>query len=501
MIPDGLFAQLREHLQKRLSPRRWLGPWRGDLLAAAAIVAAGKAAPAFAEALAREPGLFARGFGVGPGGEAGPAAGGGPGMGRDGARAGPENGDGRPAAGEPDHPPRGPRPPGGPSADLQAGSGPDSREANPAAPDGSDDRPAETPRGPTPARWTFWAGDHPVPGQRSLAAARGLGQALAAVEGPGAVVVLMSGGTSALLAAPAAGLTMEEKAAAHAALVRSGRAIGDINTVRRHLSAVKGGGLLRPLLARGRPVLVLALSDVPGDHLYDIGSGPFCPDPTTFDEALAIGRTIPGLPAAALAHLELGARGMAAETLKPQEVPAGFWQGEILASQETALTELESWLEERGEAAARLPWSLAGPPGPWAQRLAAAVRAGEVPPDSWLLAGGETEVAIPAGVVPGRGGRASTLVLAVAQALAAIGCRFGVGALATDGRDGNSDTAGGWLTADDLEPPGAAGETAEALERFDAGGFLARRGRAWPAGPTGTNLGDLLMVKVRAGTR
>ncbi|NLI75100.1 MAG: DUF4147 domain-containing protein [Candidatus Riflebacteria bacterium] len=429
MIPGGLFAQLREHLQQRLSPRRWLGPWRGDLLSAAAIVAVGKAAPAFADAVAREPGLFARGFAVGPGGGGAATAG---------------------------------------------------------------DR--------APARWTFWAGDHPVPGPGSLAAARGLERALAAVDGPGAVVVLMSGGGSALLAAPAVGLTMEEKAAAHAALVRSGRSIVEINVVRRHLSAVKGGGLLRPLLAQGRPVLVLALSDVPGDRLHDIGSGPFCPDPTTFDEALAVSRAIPGLPAAALALLERGARGETAETLKPGEVPAGFWQGEILANQETALAELESWLQERGEATDRLPWTLAGPPGEWAQRLAAAARAGEVPPDRWLLARGETEVAMPPGVVPGRGGRASTLVLEMALALRGAGFRFGVGALATDGRDGNSGTAGGWLTADDLDPAEAVGEMVEALGRFDAGGFLDRRGRSWPAASTGTNLGDLLMVKIRAGT-
>ncbi len=163
---------------------------------------------------------------------------------------------------------------------------------------------------------------HPVPTQGSVAAGR-RALALAAGLTPGEVMVLLlSGGASAGLAAPLAGVTLQDKSAATSVLLRSGVAIDGLNCVRKHLSAIKGGRLA---VAAGGRIVTLAISDVvdptPDDPAV-IGSGPTMPDPTTFDEALAICRAAPGaadLPRAALDTLERGARGEIEESPKPND--------------------------------------------------------------------------------------------------------------------------------------------------------------------------------------
>src|SRR5262249_28575674 len=152
---------------------------------------------------------------------------------------------------------------------------------------------------------------HPVPDERSLAA----GQAVlaAAAAATDLLVVALSGGASALAVAPAWGLTLGEKRAATGAVHAAGADIRTLNTVRKHLSALKGGRLA---LATRAEVVALVLSDVLGDDLATIGSGPVSPDPTTFADALAIARGAPGVPARALDVLAAGARGEHPETPK-----------------------------------------------------------------------------------------------------------------------------------------------------------------------------------------
>ncbi|MGH2898674.1 MAG: DUF4147 domain-containing protein, partial [Solirubrobacteraceae bacterium] len=150
---------------------------------------------------------------------------------------------------------------------------------------------------------------HPLPDARSTAAgAEAL--ALAAGLGDETLLVLLSGGASALWCAPAPGISLGEKRATNELLIRASVANGDLNAVRKHLSVLKGGGLLRA--AGGRRVRVYAVSDVPGDSLADIGSGPASADPTRFSDALQVVRAHAlesSLPSSVRARLERGARG------------------------------------------------------------------------------------------------------------------------------------------------------------------------------------------------
>jgi glycerate 2-kinase len=341
--------------------------------------------------------------------------------------------------------------------------------------------------------WEEWPGGHPLPDVGSAGAGHGLLRLLAGLGPEDHLLALVSGGGSACCEVPAGVLSIADLAAAQRALLASGRPIGRVNAVRKHLSEVKGGGALRATAAR---VTVLVLSDVPGDDPAVVASGPFAADPSTYREALEVvhGLDVPG---PVVRHLEAGARGEMAETLKPGDpalarvehrVPAGTGPGAPRSPAGAAA----AWLAERGFRVER--GVLGGGAAAAGRELVTAGRRLEGERVARVL-GGETTVSLGAGAT-GTGGRNQELALAAARELAAGASGSGresVLALATDGVDGPTPAAGAVVdgaTWRALEAAGAA--PAEALARHDSHAALGRLGGALlTPGPTGTNLADL----------
>jgi len=325
----------------------------------------------------------------------------------------------------------------------------------------------------------FHAG-HPVPDERSQAAGRAVLDAAAAATD--LLVVALSGGASALAVAPAWGLTLAEKIAATRAVAASGADIRALNTVRKHLSALKGGRLA---LASRAEIIALVLSDVLGDDLATIGSGPVHPDPTTFAEALAIARAADGVPDRVLELLAAGARGELPETPK---APLAHVTTEILAGPANLVGVAADAAAARGYSVT-IETGIAADAGAVGALLAARASALAAKPGRHAhVAGGEPVVRLPR--APGRGGRAQHAALAAA----ATGLPPGAVVLAvgSDGTDGPTADAGGLVDAGTAARAG--GSLAESLGRFDAGSALAAAGDLVTTGPTGTNLCDLFVV-------
>ncbi len=350
----------------------------------------------------------------------------------------------------------------------------------------------EEPRLPKSAR--ALVSDHPEPSERSVAAGVA---ARAFVErlGPGQrLLVLLSGGGSSLMTAPADGLTLADKRVTVKAVARAGATIAELNAVRKHLSAVKGGRLA---LATRAPTQVLALSDVVGNEPGTIASGPFSPDPTTFAEALAlVDRLAPDAPARA--HLQRGAAGAIPETPKPGDARLAHVEYEIIAGPERVTEEARHRVLAAGLTAGVLSMnteedvpSLAAA---YVERALHEADGGG--PDRVLVGNGEPSIVVTG---DGRGGRATHLALLVARGIAG---RTGLSFLAagTDDRDGNSGASGAvvdgttWQRAVDagLDPAGAL-ERCDSARPLDALGCLVR-------GPGTSNLLDLhLLAVTRAG--
>ena len=332
-------------------------------------------------------------------------------------------------------------------------------------------------------------GGHPLPDGGSLAAGRRLVAWLGSLAPGDDLLALVSGGGSACLELPAGGLDLADLVATQRALLASGLAIDAVNAVRRHLSAVKGGGAL--VRAPGA-VRVLYLSDVPGDDPATVASGPFAADPTTFADALA---AVSGLavPAAVRRHLEAGDRGELAETLKPGDPAAGRARHDLLAGNATAVAAAAGMLARRGFRV--VTGSLAGDAREAGEALVARGRSLEGSPAALVL-GGETTVRLdPPPPATARGGRNQELALAAARALAGGGRGAGevVVALATDGVDGPTPAAGAMVDRTTWERLREAGAEPEgALAGHDSHTALARLpGALLRTGPTGTNVADV----------
>lgn len=343
-----------------------------------------------------------------------------------------------------------------------------------------------------PAPLVLHEAAHPVPDARSEAA----GRALLAFAGEGSadevLLVLLSGGASALLACPLPGLSLGDVARTTSLLLASGAAIDEINCVRKHLCDLTGGRLARA--ARGRAVALLAISDVIGDRLDVIGSGPCVPDPTRYSDALGVLRTrglLGEVPHTVRTHLEAGVRGQRDESPKPGDGCFSKLRMAVVASNRDALVAAERTARSEGLRTVPIGAPLAGEARDVGRRLAALVRAVRPSTPTLLLAGGETTVTL---CGAGRGGRSQELALAAALGLAG---HAGAVLLAagTDGTDGPTDAAGAFADGGTVARGAARGVVAaEALAANDAYGFFDAEGGLLRTGPTGTNVMDLVLL-------
>ena len=336
---------------------------------------------------------------------------------------------------------------------------------------------------------------HPLPDARSEAAARealALAESLAAGE---ELLVLLSGGASALWCAPAPGVSLEDKRRSTELLLRTDAPIHELNTVRRHLSALKGGGLARA--ARGHPIHLLAVSDVRGDRLEDLGSGPVSADPTRFEDALESlrARALLGeVPRAVRERLERGAAGSLDETAKPGDPALARTSARVIASLDTALRGAERAAESLGLRTRVLRDALYGEVDAVARGLAAAVKSARGDGVDLLIAGGEPTVVVRGA---GRGGRAQELALRLALQLRS---ERGLTWLCagSDGSDGATPAAGAFGDSSSLTRAAARELDVRAhLARSDSHPLLAALGDLYVTGPTETNVADLALVRVR----
>ena len=335
---------------------------------------------------------------------------------------------------------------------------------------------------------------HPVPddaGRRAAARILELAHGLSADD---LVICLMSGGASSLLALPAPGVTLEEKQSINGALLKSGAAIDEMNCVRKHLSAIKGGRLAAAC-APAR-VVTLLVSDVPGDSPSVIGSGPTVPDPTTCADALAV---IDRYAIAVPAHIRTALESGALETPKPGDAAFAGHEVHLVATPQQSLDaaaglarsagidahilgdEIEGESREVGKVHAALARQVARRHQPFATPCV-------------LLSGGETTVTVRD--KGGRGGRASEFALGCAIALQGHE-KIWVLAADTDGIDGVESNAGAFVTPDTLARARRLGLNGrDLLDRNDAYSFFAGLGDLLVTGPTFTNVNDFRAVLV-----
>lgn len=340
---------------------------------------------------------------------------------------------------------------------------------------------------------------HPLPDERTLRASARIFRMVQDAQKGDLLIALISGGGSSLFEIPALGLALEDLVCVTDLLLRSGAAIHEVNAVRKHLSQVKGGRLAQA--AWPARVLALVLSDVPGDDLATIASGPLSPDPTTFAHALEILRRRglwEELPVSVRAHLSRGAEGYFPETPKPGAPCFSKVRHVIVGSGKTALAAAQKLGRERGFRTLVLTSTLRGEAkdvGKFLASLAEEERrfARPVRPPALLLAAGETTVTVRG---RGLGGRNQELALSFAleiQGLPGVALL----SLATDGKDGPTDAAGALVDGQSLERMKRARvDPEEALAGNHSYRALAVAGDLLKTGPTGTNVADLVMLAV-----
>ncbi|GBE16170.1 putative hydroxypyruvate reductase [bacterium BMS3Abin14] len=349
---------------------------------------------------------------------------------------------------------------------------------------------------------TLLEAGHPVPDEAGRAAA---GKIAVLLEGTGEkdlVVCLLSGGGSALLPLPSPPVTLEEKMAATALLLDSGADIGEINTVRKHISVLKGGGLLR--MAHPARVLTLILSDVVGDALDVIASGPTVPDPTFFIDAVGVlekYRLTDRAPASVLARLREGAAGRVAETVKPHDPEISNVLNLLVATNSRAIQAAAARARNLGYNTSILSTTVTGDTRESANAHAAIAReivmhGTPLASPACVLSGGETTVTIRG---RGKGGRNQEFALAAAPGIEDLP---GVVILSggTDGTDGPTDAAGAIADGTTLSRAHSAGmDPFQYLDDNNSYRFFEALGDLLITGPTMTNVMDIHVILVKDG--
>ena len=328
---------------------------------------------------------------------------------------------------------------------------------------------------------------HPVPDAAGEAAAKRILASVQGLQADDLVIALISGGASALLSLPCADISLEDKRAVNKALLHSGAPIEHMNAVRKHLSAIKGGRLAQA--AAPAQVLTLAISDVVGDDLSVIGSGPTVPDTTTFADVKRIIQQYQiELPAAVAAYLQAASE--ADET--PKSLPNS--QAHLVVTPNQAFLRTEAWAKAQGLNVLYLGDQISGESKDVAQVMAGIAKhiaAQNLPiaKPALLLSGGETTVTVKN--PHGKGGRNTAFLLALAEALQG---QAGIYALAadTDGIDGSEDNAGAWFAPETWQQGKDMGLDAAALLQQDlAYQYFEALNQLLVTGPSRTNINDV----------
>lgn len=338
---------------------------------------------------------------------------------------------------------------------------------------------------------------HPIPDAAGFKASREITELLRDLNARDLLLVAVSGGASALLVSPAAAITLGAKQRTTDLLLRAGANIFELNTVRKHLSTLKGGRLAA--LAYPATVVSLLLSDVIGDRLDVIGSGPTAPDTSTFEDAIGVLAKFDLLnrvPPAVRERLEAGVRGEIPETPKPNDPVFDNVHNVVIGSNRLALEAAAREAKARGYRCLILSSMLQGETREIARAQAQILReviasGNPIPPPACLLAGGETTVTVRG---RGRGGRNQEFALAAATEIDGTPNAVLLSA-GTDGTDGPTDAAGAIATGNTLVRAQRLGlDAADHLARNDSYPFFDALGDLIRTGPTGTNVMDIQVL-------
>ena len=350
---------------------------------------------------------------------------------------------------------------------------------------------------PLPSGTIWFDAGHPFPDEGSVAGARQALDIASRTRRDDMLVVLLSGGGSALMTLPAGGLTLQDKRATARTLMEAGADIHELNTVRKHLSAIKGGQLAA---AAHASVLTLAISDVVGDDLSVIASGPTVPDDSTFADALAIidrrgGRDM--YPGTVVHRLREGASGALADTPATGDARLSRASARVIGAQRGAIDGARRAAESLGYHVHVVAEPVTGEARVAAQahidRCARAIAS--QPRPLCVIAAGETTVTVSGS---GKGGRNQEFAFAMAQAVGSLGPHVVAASIGTDGIDGPTDAAGALIDPTTFDRARAAGiaDPDRYLIDNNTYAFFDPLGDLIRTGPTSTNVGDLQVILI-----
>jgi hydroxypyruvate reductase len=334
-------------------------------------------------------------------------------------------------------------------------------------------------------------GEHPLPGAGSLAGAERIAALLAEKQPSDLICFCLTGGASSLLVSPAPGLSLEDKLAVNRLLLDCGADIYQINSVRKHLSQIKGGRLAR--WASPAILISFILSDVIGDDLSTIGSGPTVPDPSTFQAAWVVleqHALLDRVPPAVLTHLRQGCTGALAETPKPGDAVFANVHNFLVGSNRLALNAAAAAAQRLGVTTKIVDDPLCGDTTEAASNFAQTLRAllDTCRTPTCVLAGGETTVQVTG---KGKGGRNQEFALVMAQELQGV-TGWALLSAGTDGIDGPTNAAGAFVDGQSIDRARGRNLDSQAvLRENDTYTFFAALGDLFKPGPTGTNVMDI----------